>query len=116
MTNDNIDIEKATNDAHQYLIGIEFENPEVDSSSYKAKLQTKMHFRYPPPGKESYTTYQLLPPLAFIECADFTLASLKQKEDYFKAVIEKQSFLEMLLYARSRLRWYSLRTARDSTS
>ena len=73
-----------------------------------------MHFRYPPPGKESYTTYEMLPPLVFIECADYTLASLKEKEDYYKAVIEKQSFLEMLLYARSRLRWYSMRTARDS--
>lgn len=89
MTSDKIDIEKAAKDADQYLIGIEFSEKEVDKNTFKGKLQTKMHFRYPPPGKEPQTTYKMLPPLAFIECADFTLASLKEKDDYYKAVLEK---------------------------
>ena len=45
-----------------------------------------MHFRYPPPGNSS-VTYNLSPPLGFIECADITLKKVQESNDYFKEVI-----------------------------
>ncbi len=110
MANGPIDIEKGAADAETYLIALEFQDKQIDQHSFKASLKTKMHFRYPPPSEESYTTYKMLPPLAFIECADYTLASLKENPDYYKEVVHRQSFLERILYSRSRLRWYALRT------